>query len=134
MEQRDYLEKQIEQLGKVLGELFVKITGLGSQGKSSEGLELVDAVLNENLDLNIQELLDMPEKDFILTLEKIHLLNNTNLEMLADIFVDLAQKDALREQNLLARALLIYEYLEKSNRTFSFTRNQKIEKVKQVLN
>jgi len=47
--------------------------------------------------------------------------------------VEVAEHNPSNEEELLKRALMMYEYLEKSNMTFSFTRNQKMERVKEVI-
>jgi len=133
MEKQDYLQRQIDQLGKVLAELLGKITGSGKNPDASETLEIVSQVLNENLDWDIKKLLNIPEKEFIDTLKKNQLLNDVNIETLADVFVEVAEHHSSNKEKLLKRALMIYKYIEKSNMTFSFTRNQKMEEVQQKL-
>ncbi|MDY6800865.1 MAG: DUF6483 family protein [Bacteroidota bacterium] len=133
MEKQDYLKRQIDQLGKVLGELLGKITGNGKNPDASETIEEVSQVLLENIYCDIEELLNIPEEGFIDKLTKNHLLNDSNLETLADLLVEVAKYHPSNKNGLLQRALMMYEYLEKSNMTFSFTRNQKMESVKEVL-
>lgn len=133
MEKQDYLKRQIDQLGKVLGELLAKIIGSGKNPDASETLKVVSQVLNENLDWNIDQLLEIPENEFIDTIIGNQLLNKLNIEALADLLVETAKHHSANKNRLLKRALMMYEYLEKSNKTFSFTRNQKMESVKKEL-
>ncbi|MEE4198461.1 MAG: DUF6483 family protein [Bacteroidales bacterium] len=133
MEKQDYLQRQIDQLGKVLGELLGKITGSGKNTDASETIEEVSQVLNENLNWNIAKLLDVPKNEFIDTLKKNQLLDDVNIETLADVLVEVAEHHSSNNEELLKRALMMYEYLERSNKTFSFTRNQKMESIKQEL-
>ena len=133
MEKQDYLQRQIDQLGKVLGELLAKVAGGGKNPDASETLEAVNQTLDENLDLDIEKLLNIPEEYFIDKLIKNRLLNDLNLETLADLLGELAYHSYSHKNELLKRALLIYEHLEKSGKAFSFTRNQKIESIKQKL-
>jgi len=133
MEKQDYLQRQIDQLGKVLGELLGKITGSGKNPDASETLEIVSQVLNENLDWDIKQLLNIPEDNFIDTIKDNQLLDDVNIETLADVFVEVAEHHSSNKEKLLKRALMIYKYIEKSNMTFSFTRNQKMEEVQQKL-
>jgi len=133
MEKQDYLQRQIDQLGKVLGELLGKITGSGKNPDASETLEIVSQVLNENLDWDIKKLLDIPEDEFVDKIKERQLLDDTNIETLADVLVEVAEHNPSNEEELLKRALLMYEYLEQSNKTFSFTRNQKMGEVQQKL-
>ncbi|MEA2107593.1 MAG: DUF6483 family protein [Bacteroidota bacterium] len=133
MEKQDYLQRQIDQLGKVLGELLGKITGSGKNTDASETIEEVSQVLNENMNLDIDQLMEIPENEFIDTIKDNQLLDDVNIEILADVLVKLAEHHPSNKKELLKRALMMYEYLEKSNMTFSFTRNQKMESVKEVL-
>lgn len=133
MEKQDYLKRQIDQLGKVLGELLVKITGSGRNLDASETLEIVSQVLDENLELDMEQLLIIPDAQFIEALKRHELLNDFNLEILGDLLARMAIQDSSRRKSLANRALLIYEHLEQSNKTFSFTRNQKMEKARGLL-
>ncbi|MFO7829771.1 MAG: hypothetical protein R6V23_14195 [Bacteroidales bacterium] len=133
MEKQDYLKRQIDQLGKVLSELLAKLTGSGKNTDASETLEIVSQVLDENLDWDIEQLLNIPENEFIDRVKENRLLNNANLETLADVLVAFANHYSLNKDGLLKRALIIYKHIEKSNKTFSFTRNQKMEKVRGLL-
>lgn len=133
MEKQDYLKRQIDQLGKVLGELLVKITGSGRNLDASETLEIVNQVLDENLELDMEQLLIIPDAQFIEALKRHELLNDFNLEILGDLLARMAIQDSSRRKSLANRALLIYEHLEQSNKTFSFTRNQKMEKARGLL-
>jgi len=133
MEKQDYLKRQIDQLGKVLAELLGKITGSGKNTDASETLEIVSQVLDENLNWDIEQLLNIPEDNFIDTIKDNQLLDDVNIETLADVFVEVAEHHSSNKEKLLKRALMIYKYIEKSNMTFSFTRNQKMEEVQQKL-
>jgi len=133
MEKQDYLKRQIDQLGKVLAELLGKITGSGKNTDASETLEIVSQVLDENLNWDIEQLLNIPEDNFIDSIKENQLLDDVNIETLADVLVEVAEHNPSNEEELLKRALMMYEYLEKSNMTFSFTRNQKMERVKEVI-
>lgn len=56
MEQRDYLQKQIDQLGRVLGKLLADLIGLKNQGEISEGIEIISQKLKDELDLDLESL------------------------------------------------------------------------------
>lgn len=133
MEKQDYLQRQIDQLGKVLGELLARITGGGKNPDASETLETVNQALDENLDWDIGKLLNIPEEVFIEKLTENRFLHESNMETLADLLGELAYHSSSNKNELFKRALLIYEHLEKSGKAFSFTRNQKIENIKQKL-
>lgn len=133
MEKQDYLKRQIDQLGRVLGELLAKITGSGKNTNASETIEEVSQVLNENMNWDIDQLLEIPENEFTDTIKENQLLDDVNIEILADVLVKVAEHHPSNKKELLKRSLMMYEYLERTNMTFSFTRNQKMESVKEVL-
>ena len=56
MEQRDFLQKQIDQLGRVLGKLLADLIGLQNQGEVSEGIEITSQKLKDELDLDLESL------------------------------------------------------------------------------
>lgn len=66
MEQRDYLQKQIDQLGKVLRAALEKMMGLNSNGRYAESMELVQQTLKSQLDIEPE---DFDAKKWIALLE-----------------------------------------------------------------
>jgi len=139
MEQQDYLKKQIDQLGKVLGELLSKIIGLSNSGQSNYGIKIANLALKKELDIDIDKLIEIPKEKFIETLQKNGELNNINLEKLADILFEIANgllqndKDSSIGKGLFERLLIIYEYIDKSGLTFSFERHSKVERINSTL-
>ena len=104
MEKQDYLKRQIDQLGKVLAELLGKITGSGKNTDASETLEIVSQVLDENLNWDIEQLLNIPEDNFIDSIKENQLLDDVNIETLADVLVEVAEHNPSNEEELLKRA------------------------------
>ena len=134
MEQKDYLQKQINQLGRLLGELLSNLLGLKSQGQINDGVEITNQVLKRELDLNIQELINIRTDNFINTLKTGKSFNNQNLDKLADILLLIADnKQGKDKQMLYEKCLTIYEYLEKVENVYSLDRQWKIERIKNVL-
>lgn len=67
MEQRDYLKKQIDQLGQVLAKIFSDLLGLKNSGQINAGLEITSQALKNELDIDIQALLDIFLQTTLLT-------------------------------------------------------------------
>ena len=139
MEQRDYLKRQIDQLGRVLGYILAKIIGFKEIGQVNEGIQFVyQATVNE-LDINIDFLLDIDENLFLDYLKNDLNFNNSNLEKLSDIFTQLAEMHSLQEKVMLSsklykRAKIILEFLNSNNNEFSFILFNKIETIKNRMN
>ncbi len=133
MEQRDYLKKQIDQLGIVLAKMFSDLLGLKSSGQIDIGLEITDHALKSELDYDIQDLINIPTDDFINTLKGQRNLTDDNLDKLAEILLLIA--DSRQEDNkmLYEKCLTIYTYLEKTENIYSLDRQWKIERIEKVL-
>lgn len=139
MPQEDFIKRQIDQLGRVLGKILSDLLGLKTQGRINEGIEMVDQTLKKALDLNIDNLSAIPTDKFIETLQSNNKLSNDNIEMLADIIFLLADEADYRKKvnekrrKLYEKSLVIYEYLDKTSSTYSFDRHLKMDKIKYAL-
>jgi len=126
--------RQFDQVGQVLGKILSDLLGLKSQGKVNDGIEIVNQVLKENLDLDIQKLLNIQLDDFINTLKTEKGFNNESLDKLADILTIIAENRQNKDKKMLyERCLIIYEYLEKTENVYSVDRKWKIEQIKNML-
>jgi|SRR6056297_777103 len=138
MEQKDYLMRQIEQAGRVLGKVLADLTGMKNQGKLQEGIGQTEQTLQSELGLSIEELIGIPVDQLINSLlEKEHMFQE-NFEKLADLLVELG--DGYEQQNYLEksrdlyqRALVLYEHVDEAGSAFSFNRHSKIQQLKAQL-
>ena len=113
MEQQDYLKKQIDQLGQALAKIFSVMLGLKNNGQINAGIEITNQSLKTEIDLDIENLLDIPTEDFINTLITQKNITNDNLDKLAEILLLIADNGQLDNKKLYEKCLAIYEYLEK---------------------
>lgn len=137
MEQRDYLQREIEKLGIAIREMISRITGFGKNGDFSQGIEMTNETLQSELDMDIDDLISVPTDEFIDTLLAKQQLDEANLELLADALLsygdNLLENDDATKKLIFERALLIYEHIDKEGGTFSFERRIKIDKIKEAL-
>jgi len=138
LEQRDYLQKQIDQLGRVLGKIFSDLLGLKSQGLVDEGISFAEQALKNEIDLDLAELSTILPEDLIYTLTITKHFSNENLNLLAEIFYIIADqkqmnsKDDSKSIELYNKCLIIFEHLNNSETTYSFDRNAKMERIRQM--
>ncbi len=136
MAQHDYLKKQTDQLGRVLGKILSDLLGLKEKGMIHDGIEATSQAFKSNLDIDIEELITLPTEDFVHVLQTEKGFHNVNLEILADILLVIANanqsEDGQREQ-LHEKCLTIYQYLEDVETIHSFDRYLKIEHIKKLL-
>ena len=139
MEQEDFLKRQIDQLGRVLGRILTALLGFKAQGQMSEGIEIADQSLKNELGLNTNDLILIPTKSFITKLLDIKKFNDNNFEELAEILYLIAEElnfnnsEIEKMKKMYERSLIIYELLDQTCSTYSFDRHSKIEKIKKVL-
>ena len=127
----DYIERQIDQLGKALRKWLSKIILLREQGKETNWVE--NSIQSE-LNLDFSEIILQDKADVIPFLQKRMI--DRNLEPIAEIMIELAKfglADSDKANRLNRTALAILEYLEKTSVTFSLSRNAKIEELKKSI-
>ena len=128
MFQEDYLLRQINQLARALGKLLFDFMGIKNTGLIEEFYQKADETLQSEIDYNLTELLKIPNDLFINTLIRKEGFNDANLNTLADLFFEmgsyLQEKEALP---YLEKALILYQYVENHDSTYSFERRAKIE-------
>ena len=139
MEKRDYLMDQIEQLGHALAQIFSKLFGLSEQGKVPEAVEMTSQSFKTELDLDLMEISSIPTGDLINTLQKDKRLNHSNLELLANILLLVADENCTENPeneeglNLYGKCLEIYSHLNERDLTYSFERESKIARIQSIL-
>jgi len=139
MGQEDFIKRQIDQLGKVLGKLLADLLRLKSGGQMDAGMEVANQAFKMELGLNVDELLSIPAKSFVTTLLESRTFTDNNFADLAEIFYLLAEElyacsaETEKMKQLYERSLIIFELLESMSLTYSFDRHSKIVKMKNVL-
>ena len=137
---QDYLMRQIQQLTQVLNRILVQVMKLKKSGSATEIVNFTNEKLKETLDTNIEELSSIIDSKGLAYLKTDKNFDNENLNIFADIFYELAERcfeDSNTHQQSLkmySQSLLIYEFIETDEKTYSIDRNVKITKIKDVLN
>jgi len=138
MEQKDFLKRQIEEAGRVLAKAISGLTGGKDTGKVREGIENAEETLKSELDLDLDTFVNIPSEKFMDLINQNEKLPEEMYEEFADTLVELAKNYQESEEqdnarNLFQKALTLYEYLEESGSTFSFSRHAKMDNIKQFL-
>ena len=128
MENKDYLKKQIDQIARVLGKLLFELSDINQSGKVSDGMERMDQILNDKLNININYLITIPDNDFMEKLKIEHKLTNESLNYIAEILFKLSEStDNIMKNNLQQKSLIILKHLEQNENIYSITRNKIIK-------
>ena len=134
--QEDFIKRQIDQLGKVLGKILADLLRLKSGGSLDAGIEEAGQALKMELGLNIDGLVSIPAESFITTLLEIRKFTDNNFEELAEILFLIAEElytsntQNEKMKKLYERSLIIFELLDNMSSTYSFDRHTKINKIK----
>lgn len=134
MEQQDYLIRQINQLSRILGKVLTDLIGLKNKGLLSKGIEMTNQTLKSELNLDIKELIDVKTDVFInvLILEKGFV--NDSLDKFAEILWLIAnQSTDVDKRKMYNKCLLIYQFLEKTDMTYSLDRQLKIKQLQSLV-
>ena len=135
MEQKDYLMKQINELGRVLGKILADLFRLKAQGKVSDSVQFVNQSLKQKIVLGLDELLEIPMNEMLTLLQTEKNFNDENLESLAELMSETAEihdpkSDQKLSNRLNLRSLEILEFLNEHSGSFSITRENQIRKIK----
>jgi hypothetical protein len=134
MEQEDYLMRQINQIGRILGKILVDFIGLKNKGQVNIAIETTNTVLKDELDFDIQELIEIPSANFINKLMTEKQFNNDCFEKLAEILLLIADNTEEKNRKVLyEKCLTIFEYLEEYSKIYSLDRQWKIEQIKKYV-
>ncbi len=139
MEERDYFKRQIDLLGKVLRKLLAELIDNKSSGGITNEIEITNQVLKSELDIEIIDLINMPNDEIIDFLQTKKQLNDKNLEQIAEILMFNIETNSenginkISKLNLLQKCLTIYDYVQSNDKTYSFERNMKIKKIQLLI-
>jgi len=136
MEQRDYLKDQIEQLGRVLGNMLAEFLRLKTAGQLYHGIAVSNEQLKEELDLDIPTILAL-DSHSLHTYLSDRKLTPDHMEILSKYLEEtgLAMMEETPEEGkaYLHQALAMMDMIDETTKTFSFERMHRRTKIKEVL-
>ena len=133
MEQQDYLMKQIDQLGRTLGQILLDLLGKKNDGRAVEGVEDAIQTLKSKLNLDIKALFEMPVRDFINILKTQKNFTDVNLAQLAEVLLLIADNEQSNSKALYQKCLAIYDILDKQESKYSLDRQWKKQRIMNAL-
>lgn len=126
--EQDYIKRQIEIIGQILGKVLSKMIGLKSTGNIDEAIGIVNQTFKSELDFDIDELVACTDIIAFLNEKKI---GYENIAKLIDIILFVADSFPENQKEILyKKSLLMYKYLEEKDKIFSVERHQKIDEIR----
>ena len=131
MYQKDYILRMIAMLMKFIGEVL----GLIKKGELKQASEQLEKGYNTFLKEDAAFFRNIPEDKLTQMLLREHNYTNGHLEVLAELFnaeaeLELAQGNNAGSLEYSGKALLLYEFVDKEQKTYSLERLNKIDAIK----
>lgn len=131
MFKKDYIEKQLEQLALAIAKVISQLTNSKMNGETSSGILIADEFLRTEFDVELAKLAAMDNEHLINHLTKNKNLNTGKLNLLADLLFETAQLFEKSGKKQIAdylnhKTLIIYNYVDETEKTFSQNRQEKI--------
>jgi len=136
MASRDYLIRQIEEMGLFLAILLRRILKMKEENQLEQLETVVREELLQELKLDIDQVLVLENEDFLNAIKE-HLTTGDQLERLADILMVLGKENMksylLTKANYLQKSLFLFVYLQENSSVFSYERREKIQEIQEAL-
>jgi sulfur carrier protein ThiS len=136
MASRDYLIRQIEEMGLFLAILLRRILKMKEENQQTAIESVVKEALLQELKLDIDQVVVLENADF-LAVAKQHFTSEDQLEKLADILNvlgrDVGASLSLTKINYLLKSLFLFTHLQESSSIFSYERRTKIMELQELL-
>jgi hypothetical protein len=139
MEDRDYfLQKQIEQLTEMLSSLIADISNCKDKTAIHQAFEVINQRMMSTLNINLEEIANVPVEHFIATITVDNFIDNHNLDLLAELFyysgkAYICLKDKEMAKRMFLRSLTIYKFLLKVETDFTYERHLRIKELNEIL-
>jgi hypothetical protein len=136
MASRDYLIRQIEEMGLFLAILLRRILKLKEENQLEQLEIVVREELLQELKLDIDQVIVLENEDFLNAIKE-QLTTEDQLEKLADILMVLGKENLKSylptKANYLQKSLFLFVYLQENSSVFSYERREKIQEIQEAL-
>lgn len=136
MASRDYLIRQIEEMGLFLAILLRRILKMKEENQQVAIESVVKEALLQEMSLDIDQVVVLENADF-LAVTKQYFTSEDQLDKLADILKvlgqDIGASVSLLKINYLLKALFLFYHLQETSSVFSYERRTKILELQEVL-
>jgi sulfur carrier protein ThiS len=136
MASRDYLIRQIEEMGLFLANLLRRILKMKEENQLEQMETAVREELLQELKLDIDQVIVLENDDFLNAIKE-HLITEDQLERLADILMVLGKENMksylLTKANYLQKSMFLFVYLQENSSVFSYERREKIMEIQETL-
>ena len=138
MEQRDYMMRQIEQLGQVLARMLARLLNIKQVPDAGLSLDEIKQVYSDELDLSLDLVLGTPADRLIEILRHDLKFIDQHLEKMVEILSETADildktTDNEASRELRIKSIIILEHLQDSSGNYSMERITRITELKKLI-
>lgn len=135
MASRDYLIRQVEEMGIFLAMLLRKILKM----KEEKQLDVIARIVKEELlketDLDVDQLVVLSDSDFLEVIQPT-LTSDDQLERFADILrvlgLEIEHSFSVTRANYVLKSLFLFKYLQAKSANYSYERRTKILELEEL--
>lgn len=135
MEQQDYILREIEKTGLLLRKILNRLTeDIENSAITTKQFEEVYTQMQNGTGIDINKILSFSETNFLEFFSQYKGFNTDNIEMLAEIMLTLGlNEESSSKQKYLDTALRLYSYCAQSSKTFSVSREHKMNIIENMI-
>jgi len=133
-----FIHQQIQNLASVLKNSTAKISSCQNTEEINIGIEELNKDLMTSLNINLDEIANIALEHFIASITVDNILDNQNLELLAELFYHTGKAYQRLEEKemakrILNRSLIIFKFLLKIETDFPYERHLRIKELSEIL-
>jgi len=127
MERRDYILDEIQKFGQMVMGLIGKLAESRLTQKYDFNLSMADLEFESEAGFTMKMLIEMDSKNLDAFLASHHELNSENIELLADLLIEISDDPGIVPQLSLSRARELLQIVDARERTYAIERAGKLE-------
>jgi hypothetical protein len=134
MEQRDFIVDEIRKFGQMVMGLIGKLAKRRFTQNYDFNLSMADLEFESEAGFTLKMLIEMDSKNLGAFMANHHELNTENVELLADLLIEISDDPGIDTRLALSRARELLQIVDDKEKTYAIERAGKIEFINGKLN
>lgn len=127
MERRDFIVDEIQKFGQMVMGLIGKLAQNRQTQKYDFNISMADLEFESEAGFTLKMLIEMESDSLNAFLKSHRELNSENIELLADLLIEISDDPGIITWHALARAKELLMYIDITDRTYSVERAGKLD-------
>jgi hypothetical protein len=127
MERRDYILDEIQKFGQMVMGLIGKLVQNRRSQQYDFNLSMADLEFESEAGFNLKMLMEMDKENLEAFLANHHELNSENIELLADLLIEISDDPGIVPKVSLSRARDLLQIIDVRDKTYSVERAGKLD-------